>query len=334
MTEPASLADGWVSSPPVFSRQVHRVSVRIHAAHPEIRARVEQFLTPLVGGEEQLPSEILDLFLGFRPDDEATPSVPSSVLVQYLHVSCFQDGPTLSFQTQDGSVLRADIELGRAWGALSREFAVKRSAFTDLQLAPIMEMLRHRGYYGLHAAAVARDGTGYLFPGSAGAGKTTTALGLVKQGLHYLADDKVLLREEGDRIAACAVTPYFNIDPDLSRQCAELAGLEDLDPLPGCSKRPLDISAVYPGAFVQSCQPRFLIHLEVRPEGKSRLVRLSRSESFTRLVHQTILSAHKSVALKQLAVWGKLVRRTESYLLERGTDLYGVSPHLAQFLPC
>jgi hypothetical protein len=315
--------------------QLQCVCVRVSGDHPAIQARVEELITPLVGSEDQAPSDVLEFSLNLLPNGEPGPSMPtgSKALIQFASVSCFQSGPSLSFHTRDGSVLKADIQTGRVSGTLSREITTKRGVFTDLLLAPLMEMLKHRGFYGLHAAALAREGTGYLFPGDAGSGKTTTALGLVKEGFQYLADDKVLLREEDGGVAALAFTRRFNIDPGISRHYPELSFLEGLEPLPGTTKRPIDISRVYPNTFVPRCRPRFVIHLQLAPEAESRIVRLSRAESFGRLVHQTILSFQKEIAMKQLKLLGDLVRHTESYLLCSGKDLYAAPERLLELLP-
>ena len=212
--------------------------------------------------------------------------------------------------------MKADVRAGRAWGCLSEELlGVSRYIFSDLLLAPLMEMLKYRGLYGLHAACLTKNGGGYLFPGAAGSGKTTIGLSLVKQGFQYLADDKVLLRDEGNGIAALAFTRRFNINPDIGRHYTELGFLEDLPPLPKSVKRPLDISRVYPNTFVPCCSPKVVVHLERTSDFKSRVLRLSSTESFTRLVHQTVLSLQKETAMRQLRLLGDLVHDTESYLL-------------------
>jgi hypothetical protein len=319
----------------ILSGQLQGVSVCVSGDHPAIQARVEELIGPLVGAGDQAPSDVLEFSLNLLPDGGPGPPMPagSKAPIQFASVSCFQEGSSLSFHTRDGSVVKTDIQTGRVWGTLSKEITTKRGVFTDLLLAPLMEMLKHRGFYGLHAAALTKDGAGYLFPGDTGSGKTTTALGLVKQGFQYLADDKVLLREEDSGVAALAFTRRFNIDPDISRHYPELSFLEGLEPLPGTTKRPFDISRVYPNTFVPRCRPRFLIHLQITPDYRSRIVRLSRAESFGRLVHQTILSFQKEIAMKQLKLLGDLVRRTESYMLHSGEDLCGAPERLVELLP-
>lgn len=319
----------------VISGQLQGLPIRVTCNHPEIRTFVEEFIGSMVGMDGDAPPDPLEFSLDLL-DGEPDHSMPSGsrALLQYRNVSCYREGPWLSFTTKDGSFMKADVRAGRAWGRLSEDLlAVSRYIFSDLLLAPLMEMLKHRGLYGLHAACLTKGGRGYLFPGGAGSGKTTIGLSLVKQGFQYLADDKVLLQKDGDGIAALAFTRRFNINPDIGRHYTELSFLEDLQPLPKSVKRPLDISRVYPNTFVACCSPKVLVHLERTSDFKSRIHRLSPTESFIRLVHQTVLSLQKEAAMKQLKLLGDLVHNTEGYLLYNGGDLYGAPERLLELLP-
>jgi HPr kinase/phosphorylase len=56
----------------------------------------------------------------------------------------------------------------------------------------------------LHASCVACDGRGLLILGAPGAGKSRLALELVALGAALVADDRVRLRRDGERLAASA----------------------------------------------------------------------------------------------------------------------------------
>ncbi len=68
--------------------------------------------------------------------------------------------------------------------------------FTRLALgAMLFELSQHRGWLGIHAAAVSVEGRGILLPGDSGAGKSTTFRGAHAYGLGALSDDLVWFRE-------------------------------------------------------------------------------------------------------------------------------------------
>jgi len=314
--------------------QLQGVPVEILVTHPELRSCAEEFVRPMVRGDGSPPFDALKFFLTLLEGEQHhLPPLGSKALVQYVNVACFRKDRWLFFHTKDGSFVKADFEAGKAWGHLSKGLLEgQRYILNDLLTAPLMEMLKCRGLFGLHAAALVKDGEGYLFPGGAGSGKTTIALSLVTQRLLYLADDKLLVTAGRNGLVALAFVRHFNIDPDISRHFPELRFLEDLDPLPGTVKRPFDISKIYPETFVPSCLPKLLVHLQRTSEPNSRILRLSATESFTRLVHQTILSLHKETAKKQLELLATLVHSTEGYLLYNGRDIYGEPERILELL--
>jgi hypothetical protein len=78
-------------------------------------------------------------------------------------------------------------------GSLNRDF-VSRYVFRPI----LDEMLAGRGYVPLHAAGVSARTGGWIVAGTAGAGKTSLACGLVRRGCGFLADDRLPLRNDGD----------------------------------------------------------------------------------------------------------------------------------------
>lgn len=265
--------------------------------------------------------EVVDrLTFSFDVRDDAADgatSLETKTLVQFVNVTCSRLGAWSVFRTKDGSFLKADTRGGRAWGRVSRTLLDGLPyPLTDLVMASLMEMLRERGLCGLHAAAIIRGQRGYLFPGDAGSGKTTIALGLVRRGARYLADDKVLLRRNAEGVEALAFTRRFNIEPTLGRFYPEISPLASLSPLPLTSKRPFDVSTLYPGAFTPGCRPSALIHIRPVPGRTNRLSTLSPTESFMRLTRQTILASRRECAEMQLRLLGDLVASVDNYLVD------------------
>jgi hypothetical protein len=297
--------------------QLHEIAIEITGDGSHLRLRAEQFLDQLAPSAD--PTVCSFRFALGPLDGHAEPTALTGVrtLVQFVNVTCTHDGIWSNFRAKDGSFLRADTRAGLAWGGVSSGLLQGRPAlFNDLLMAPLMEMLKERGLYGLHAAALTRQDRGYIFPGDANSGKTTIALGLVRRRFGYLADDKVLLKREDGRVAALAFTHRFNIDPAISRFYPELARLDGIAPLPGTVKRPFDVSALYPNSFTRRCWPHAVIHVQPAPGSTSRIASISRTASFMRLSRQTILSFRRDRAEMHLQLLGDLVKNADSYLLE------------------
>jgi hypothetical protein len=65
----------------------------------------------------------------------------------------------------------------------------------------LVEILKRRGFYSMHAAGFSQDGKAILIPGTSGAGKSTLAITLLRSGFGYLSDDMVFLRRHSGGIA-------------------------------------------------------------------------------------------------------------------------------------
>ncbi len=88
-----------------------------------------------------------------------------------------------------------DAGRGRAGIQAHQAPAAELDLFVGLTLAPmLLELAPARGWLGVHAAAVAIDGTGILLPGPSGAGKSTIFAGVHRTGHGVLSDDLVWLR--------------------------------------------------------------------------------------------------------------------------------------------
>jgi len=57
----------------------------------------------------------------------------------------------------------------------------------------LVELLKRRGRYSLHAACAAVDGHGIVLAGASEAGKSTLAIALALAGMQFVSDDTVFL---------------------------------------------------------------------------------------------------------------------------------------------
>jgi hypothetical protein len=186
---------------------------------------------------------------------------------------------------------------------------------------PLVELLKRRGLYGLHAGGVCRDGKALLLPGTSGAGKSTLTLALARAGFGFLGDDTLFLARrpgEGPRVLAfpdeCDLTEQtVALFPDLA---SELGG-----PRPaGWRKRQLRVERAYGAPVVWECAPAVLVFPRVAGVRHSEIAPLSPGEALLELAPNVLLTEPRS-SQAHLDALAELVAASDCWRLATGTDL-------------
>lgn len=112
----------------------------------------------------------------------------------------------------------ARVEIVVDEGATDEIWVASRPLFT----IPLLELLRARGLYSLHAGGVARGDRCLLVSGTSGVGKSTLTAALVAEGFSFLGDDMLFL--EADPDGGFVVLPFPDV-LDLSERSLALLGL-------------------------------------------------------------------------------------------------------------
>jgi hypothetical protein len=193
---------------------------------------------------------------------------------------------------------------------------------------PLMELLRHRGLYYVHAAGLCIDDRGLLVPGTSGCGKSTLALTLVRAGFGFLGDDTLFLAPSDDHPRILAFPDEIDLTEETVEFFRELRSLPVKKRLPGGKKMQIRAEDVYGAEFIPECTPAILVFPRVAQSEKSVLCPMDRDEAFLELVPNILLTeAHTSQA--HLDVLAELVRESDCYRLETGRDFEDL-PRLLQ----
>lgn len=189
---------------------------------------------------------------------------------------------------------------------------------------PLVETLKRRGLYSLHAAGLAANGRALLLPGTSGTGKSTLSVALARAGLGFLGDDTLFLatREEGLRVLA------FPDEIDLTEQ--SVAFFPEVVPwltaTGGWRKRqlrPERLSGSQSDAeIVWRAAPGVLVFPQISGRRKSRLEPIDAGEALLELVPNVLLTEPSS-SQAHLDALAALARSSRCYRLATGTDLDG-----------
>ena len=198
----------------------------------------------------------------------------------------------------------------------------------------LFELLRHRGLYHLHGAALVRGHEGLIVAGGTGSGKTTTAVSLVRRGWQCVADDTLFVRASDDSAQVYGLPEEFTLDPAATRRFPELLALRTRPPCGDGQKRSFDPREFYGDVFAQQCPAHVLVFSGLQRGGRTGLVRLSSAEALVRaLPLSPLIMLDPSIAADHAAALRQLVQSCSCYALSAGPDLRREPWRLLEMLP-
>lgn len=317
------------SATPSFSSTfcLYDVQIRADADAPHVADALRQTLR-YKGAAPDESTASAELTLDFSTN-RPTLSVPKPARrigrTEHGSIWIWQGDDAMYLSRGDSMVaLRPDAGIARAHiGAdLSTPSDARRDPLFYLITMSLVILLRYRGWFPLHAAAVAQNGQGVLLTAESDSGKSTTALNLVRQGWSYLSDDTVLLREEDDRVQACSFRTDFCVDPEAADLFPALADTDWPPSLSDTSKWRVDGQAVFPGQFTPTCVPRVLVVPSIVDRDTSTLTPADQKDVLGALFRQGALSMipDRAVAEQHLNLLKRLTHQADAYYLEAGRD--------------
>jgi hypothetical protein len=187
------------------------------------------------------------------------------------------------------------------------------------------------GVTPVHCACVVKGGSGLLLGGESGAGKSTMALSLSRNGFSYLSDDCTYLSRTGTNVRAWGLPTPVKLLPDAVSYFPELVSLAPVLSLNGEWALNVDPTEISNVERCLSSAPRWLIFLERKVDSPPVVKPLSSREAASRLV--TDLEAMPSILLDQyeyqLETINHLVNR-ECWVVQHGLKPERLAPLLAE----
>jgi hypothetical protein len=307
--------------------QLHGVRLSVSAAagsgHAEkaaagVRARLEG----LPSGAAGAPEVAFEVLTGSHSFDRPEGARP--VYDPPLGEVVYADGADLLY-IGHGPRLSVLCEPGRGRSRAAVDGLAEEDLWTlshPLFTLPLVEMLKRRGLYGLHAGGVCRDGRALLLPGTSGSGKTTLTLALARSGLGFLGDDTLFLERRPEGLRVLAFPDEFDLTDETVGFFPELAPLLDADRPAGWRKRQVRPELTLGAGLVWEAEPALLVFPRVAGAPASSLSPLDPGEALLELAPNVLLTEPRS-SQAHLDALAELVERSRCFRLATGTDLDG-----------
>jgi len=181
------------------------------------------------------------------------------------------------------------IFLGCAYSSALLESA---DGFENM-LHPLWDLLRQKGIYVYHAAAVSSDNLGLLIAGRSGAGKSTLAVDMVSRGVQFMSDDRCFLHTQAGSPEIIAFPEPARVFPSNVNYIKKLFALSQNT---GRFKISLTVQEYFPDCIKKSAPLRAVIFPHWRPGQKSRLDRLPPAAVVRALLPLTMLCFNNDIS--------------------------------------
>jgi len=196
---------------------------------------------------------------------------------------------------------------------------------------PLMEVMKRRGRFPLHAGCVARDGRGVLLAGTSGAGKSTLTAALVADGWDFLSDDTVFVARSAEAIMAWGFSDEIDCSDDTAGMLAELRHLVGKPTLAGRPKHPVNVEEAFGVRPVPACRPHALVLPTISGQRASVVTAVSPAHALRELA-PNILLTERAATQAHFDMLAALVREIPCYSMATGTDLSSARGCLQEIL--
>jgi hypothetical protein len=182
----------------------------------------------------------------------------------------------------------------------------------------MIEMLKRRGKFNIHAAAFARNGGCILLPGTSGAGKSTLAIALLCAGFDFITDDMAFL-EPGPPLQVLAFPENIGVTAKTLSFFDDLHAVVLASQPEGSPKYEVRSRELLSSGLAWRTHPKALVFPQVSGRPDSSLTPISSDESF-KLLAPNVLLTERHATQTHLDALAVLARAVPSYRLSTGRD--------------
>ena len=190
----------------------------------------------------------------------------------------------------------------------------------------LVEILKRRGHYSMHAAGFSKNGKAILISGASGAGKSTLAIALLRNGFGYLSDDMVFLRRNSEGLEVLGFPEDVDVSDQTIRFFPELKFLTESPAASGWPKKQVLADEVYRAELIRRARPQMVVIPKIASQETSTVRRIDADEALLELVSNVLLTDGRACQ-SHLDILAELVKQIPCYRLETGRDFDRI-PHL------
>ena len=245
-------------------------------------------------------------------------------------ISTHYDARYLS-EARDNSLICLD----RATGSVAALFqSVNNLSLAD-RARPLQRMMSQiclsYGAQNIHAGLVAYNGVGALIVGGSGRGKTSTSIDCLLNGLDFLGDDSVAVREtDAGGFQGYSLYGSTRVHPEQVTRWPDIRNNWRM-PAPADDKAMLLPGQIAADRMAPHCTVGAILVPRIT-DGVFRATRTSPREAFSALVHDSEETRRFQMSAGEFHRLAKLTRETPCFLCELDRDPQAVAAGVAEVI--
>jgi len=254
----------------------------------------------------------LRIFSEFSPEE--LPAVPHGEPDATFEDISFYSGNQYRIITVRNTIIRVDGQSDSAICYVAPEHMDSNWVLAHrVFFLPVLEILRKKEAFYLHAGCVFRNGSGILISGGSGQGKSTLTYALAREGFSYMSDDAVFLKANGKNPEVFSFPEKLKLD---SGSCSFFSEFSELQNIRGKAEIPISDSEIRD--VVIDGNPEFIIFPEISETGECGIYPVDDAEAMLLLIRQSISLVKNNRLEEHLDIIKTLSEETEKYRLVMG----------------
>ena len=302
-----------------FTFKISDVAVSVRADDPAVFAALKAFFSGYTVQNSAVTKHRITISASTNKKPPVVPGKNDPMLFSYGRINGYRLKNGILLLSDKRTTVLVDSSHDRADAYVDLPVLKRGTEFVSIFITiALIELLRHRGLYYLHASAVKKGNNSILLCGMGMSGKTTLSLGLVFKGYRLCSDDAVFLKHDGKAIRAVGFRKDVHVTGKTLLQYAhELRGTKP--PVPPFRKATVPYSWF---KTVRSVIPRAIFFLQLAKRQDTEIVPLESTRAMSLLIPQSLMMFfHKGTADKHIGTLNALIRQTKAYLCLCGRDL-------------
>jgi hypothetical protein len=314
----------------------HGVAMQVEADDPAVAQAIDDRLRHFRGHADGVPDIDMRLSSVSSALDHALERPPGSGRPVYDppagEVTYFPEADQLFIDYESRVRVLADPSTAvppatvRSSSAEQDVWLLSRPLFT----LPLVELLKRRGLYSVHAGGVAVDERAIVLAGASGSGKSTLAVALARAGFDFLADDMVFLSRDGAAVRVHSFPDEADLTDASAAWFPELSALVGRTPS-GWPKHRVRVEEVFATALAPVCEPGLIVLLEISARSDSAVTPVAPETALLELAPNVLLT-QPAASQAHLDALGALVASSGCYRLEMGRDFARMADMLRSLL--